>query len=65
MVACLDSKSEPNPGKSQLSEKDARLILFLCTELIALCAKFANKIDPAAAAMITYVADEIKLYNKL
>jgi hypothetical protein len=64
MAACLDKSSE-HGEKSHLSEKDARLVLLLCTKLIALCAKLTAKIDPAAAAMMTYVRDEIKLDNEL
>lgn len=65
MVGCLSKKSGADPEKSRLSEKDARLLLLLCTELITLCAKLTGSIDPAAAAMITYVKDEIKINNEL
>ena len=60
----MSKKSEADSEKPRLSEKDARLPLFLCTELITLCAKLTGNIDPVAAAMITYVRDEIKLENK-
>jgi hypothetical protein len=65
MAVCLDKSSEHGAEKSQLSEKDTRVILFLCTELITLCAKLTNRIDPTAAAMMTYVRDEIKIENEL
>jgi hypothetical protein len=65
MVACLDKSSEHGAEKSHLSGKDARVILLLCTELISLCAKLTDKIDPTAASMMTYVRDEIKLENEL
>ena len=65
MLLTPGNKSEPTATKSQLSEKDARLILVLCTELITLCAKIVGNVDPAAAAMVTYVRDEIDLENKL
>ena len=65
MVATLSKKSETTVTKSQLSERDSRLLLLLCTELITLCAKMTNKIDPTAAAMIAYVRDEIALANLL
>jgi hypothetical protein len=31
----------------------------MSTELLSLCARLAGKIDPAAAAMLTYVRDDI------
>jgi hypothetical protein len=31
----------------------------MCTDLVNLCAKLAGKIDPAAAAMLAYVRDDI------
>jgi hypothetical protein len=65
MAACLDKNSEPGAEKSQLSAKDARVLLLLSTELLTLCARLMGKIDPTAAAMMTYVSDEIKQENKL
>ena len=55
---------EAKKSKSQLSEQDARLLLVLSTELVNLCAKLTGKIDPAAAAMLAYVRDEIVSENK-
>jgi hypothetical protein len=51
--------------KSQLSKQDIRLLLVMCTELVNLCAKFTGPIDPAAAAMLTYVRDDIVSESKL
>ena len=65
MVAGLGKKSEPTVTKSQLSERDVKAILLLCTELLTLCAKLAGNVDPTAASMITYVRDEIDQENKL
>jgi hypothetical protein len=65
MAVFLSKKPESGAEKSQLSEKDARLLLLLCTELISLCARLTDKIDPVSAAMITYVRDEIKIENEL
>jgi hypothetical protein len=51
--------------KSQLSESDIRLLLVVCTELVNFCAKVTAQINPAAAAMLTYVRDDIRLENKV
>jgi hypothetical protein len=64
MVASLDKKSESDAEKSQLSKKDTRLLLIVCTELINLCSKLTGRIDPAAAAMLAYVRDEIRAENE-
>jgi hypothetical protein len=58
MAARVD-RLEPVTEKSQLSKQDVRLLLVMCTELVNLCAKLTGKIDPAAAAMLTYVRDDI------
>jgi hypothetical protein len=50
--------------KSKLSERDVRLLLVLCTELVNFCAKATAHIDPTAAAMLTYVRDDIRFENK-
>jgi hypothetical protein len=60
----LAEKSETGAEESQLSKKDARLLLVMSTELVNLCAKLTGKIDPAAAAMLAYVRDEIVSENK-
>ena len=59
MVARVNKKSESDQDKSQLSKQDLRLMLVMCTELVNLCAKLTGKIDPAAAAMLAYVRDDI------
>ena len=51
--------------QSQLSKQDMRLLLVMCTELVNLCAKLTGKIDPAAAAMLAYVRDDIVSESKL
>jgi hypothetical protein len=65
MVARVNKESESETDKSQLSKRDLRLMLVMCTELVNLCAKLTGKIDPAAAAMLTYVRDDIASENNL
>jgi hypothetical protein len=65
MAARVNNKSETAAGKSQLSKQDVRLLLVMCTELVNLCAKLTGKIDPAAAAMLSYVRDDIISESKL
>jgi hypothetical protein len=60
----VSQKSRSDPEKSQLSKQDARLLLVICTELVNLCARLTGKIDPAAAAMLAYVRDDIVSENK-
>jgi hypothetical protein len=48
----------------QLSKHDIGLMLVMCTDLVNLCAKLTAKIDPAAAAMLAYVRDDIVIENK-
>ena len=64
MAANLNKKSGQNVAESSLSKQDTRLLLVLCTELVNLCAKLTGKIDPAAAAMLAYVRDDIVAENK-
>jgi hypothetical protein len=64
MAAQVSKKSDADTEKSQLSKQDTRLLLVVCTELVNLCAKLTRKIDPAAAAMLTYVKDDIVAENK-
>ena len=59
MAARVNKKSESVVDKSQLSKQDLRLMLVMCTELVNLCAKLTGKIDPAAAAMLAYVRDDM------
>ena len=65
MVARVNKKSDSDTDKSQLSKQDLRLMLVMCTELVNLCAKLTGKIDPAAAAMLAYVRDDIASENNL
>ena len=65
MAARVNKKSESGADKSQLSKQDLRLMLVMCTELVNLCAKLTGKIDPAAAAMLAYVRDDIASENSL
>jgi hypothetical protein len=64
MAAQLSKKSGTDGKESKLSEQDARLLLVLCTELVNLCARLTGRIDPAAAAMLAYVRDDIVSGNK-
>jgi hypothetical protein len=64
MAAQMGKNSQTEVEKSQLSKKDIRLLLATCTELVNLCAKLTGKIDPAAAAMLAYVKDDIAHENK-
>jgi hypothetical protein len=48
--AYLQPHGEPRLDKSHLSERDVRLLLVVCTELINFCANVTGQIDPAAAA---------------
>ena len=65
MTARVNKKSESVADKSQLSKQDLRLVLIMCTEFVNLCAKLTGKIDPAAAAMLAYVRDDIASENNL
>jgi hypothetical protein len=64
MAARLNKKPETSAEQSQLSTEDIRLLLVVCTELVNLCAKLTGKIDPAAAAMLAYVRDDIQSENE-
>ena len=65
MAARMNKKPDSDTDKSQLSKQDLRLMLIMCTELVNLCAKLTGKIDPAAAAMLAYVRDDIASENNL
>jgi hypothetical protein len=65
MAARVNKKSDSDADKSQLSQQDVRLMLVMCTELVNLCVKLTGKIDPAAAAMLAYVRDDIVSENNL
>jgi hypothetical protein len=55
---------ELDSEQPQLSESDIRLLLVICIELVNFCAKVTVKIDPAAAAMLAYVRDDIRFESK-
>ena len=59
MASSINQRSEIGPERSRLSKQDVRLLLVVCTELVNLCAKLTGQIDPAAAAMLAYVRDDI------
>jgi hypothetical protein len=65
MAARMNKKSESDTDKSQLSKQDLRLMLVMCADLVNLCANLTGRIDPAAAAMLTYVRDDIASENNL
>jgi hypothetical protein len=64
MAAQVSKKSGSETEKSQLSKQDVRLLIIMCTELVNLCVKLTGKIDPAAAAMLSYVRDDIVSTSK-
>ena len=64
MPSRVKTKIEINQETSQLSERDVRVLLILCTELVNFCANVTKQIDPAAAAMLAYVRDDIRLEGK-
>ena len=64
MRANMNKKEEQRLDKSHLSERDVRLLLVVCTELVNFCASVTGKIDPAAAAMLAYVRDDILSESK-
>jgi len=65
MTSVAEITLKTHSDQSQLSKQDMRLLLVMCTELVNLCAKLTGKIDPAAAAMLAYVRDDIVSESKL
>jgi len=63
-VAVTDIKSGKTAEESKLSKEDIGLLLVACTDLVNLCTKITGKIDPAAAAMLAYVRDDIVAENE-
>lgn len=63
MALSIKIKPEMAPEKSRVSQQDVRLLLVVCTELVNLCARLTGHIDPAAAAMLAYVRDDMKPEN--
>lgn len=64
MKTNMSENAERKLDKSHLSDRDVRLLLSMCTELVSFCASVTGRIDPAAAAMLAYVRDDI-LESKL
>jgi len=64
MASRVNRKLQTESEHSELSKRDIRLLLIVCTELVNLCAQLTGKIDPAAAAMLAYVRDEIRSENE-
>ena len=64
MSSRVKSKLEVGPEMSQLSERDARVLLILCIELVNFCANVTREIDPTLAAMLAYVRDDIRSESK-
>lgn len=65
MSVRVAKKIETLPEKSQLSERDIRMLLVVCSELVNFCASVTGQIDPAAAAMLAYVRDDIRSESKV
>ena len=65
MVTVGYNKLAAETEKSNLSKQDVRLLLIMCTDLVNLCAKLTGRIDPAAAAMLAYVRDDILTESKI
>jgi hypothetical protein len=59
LVASMMTNKDLETAKPQLSEQDARLLLTMSADLVALCAKLIESFDPTAAAMLLYVRDEM------
>jgi hypothetical protein len=64
MPSRVEKKIEADSATSQLSERDIRVLLVLCSELVNLCAKVTGQIDPAVGAMLAYVRDDIRFESK-
>jgi len=64
MLPDVDGTTPEHSEKSKLSEPDVRLLLVVCIEFVNFCAKITGQIDPAAAAMLAYVRDDIRFENK-
>jgi hypothetical protein len=65
MPSGAEGKRGKDSEQSNVSERDVRLLLVLCTEFVTFCARLTGQIDPAAAAMLAYVRDDIRFENKL
>lgn len=65
MAARVNRNSQIDAEKSHLSKQDIHLLLVMCADFANLCAKFTGNIDPAAAAMLDYVRDDIVSESKV
>jgi hypothetical protein len=65
MAAQVNKRSWPETEKSHLSKQDVRLLVIMCAELVNLCAKLTRRVDPAAAAMLAYVREDIVAESKI
>jgi hypothetical protein len=64
MLERVEKKRMEGSETAQLSERDIRVLLVLCSELVNFCAKVTGQIDPAAGAMLAYVRDDIRSESK-
>jgi hypothetical protein len=60
MAAKISENTERRMDKSHLSERDVHLLLNVCVQVVNFCASVTGQIDPAAAAMLAYVRDDIE-----
>jgi hypothetical protein len=58
-------KAALTDDEAKLSETDIRRLLTICTDLVNLCTEVTGGIDPAAAAMLAFVKDNIQFQNTL
>jgi hypothetical protein len=65
MVQHVSKTGESKLDKSQLAERDVRLLLIVCAEIVNFCARVTGKIDPTASAMLAYVRDDILSESKI
>lgn len=65
MRAKMSTKVGRPSVKSQLSNDDIYLLMVLCIKLLNLCTKLTSELNPTAAAMLTYVKDEILFESKI
>lgn len=64
MSATKKHKSNVELENSQLVERDVRILIVLCAELVNFCAKVTRESHPTASAMLAYVRDDIRFENK-
>ena len=64
MPAMKKSKSDFELVNSQLAERDVRILLVLCDELVNFCSNITREINPTASAMLAYVRDDIRFESK-